>query len=171
MIRLLFSSLLAGMLVVGCHTMHSQKTVRNDIEMLYGPQTLKQLYFDYPKWREVEESYQPDAQTVQNLSALAGPYQVKIFMATWCSDSRREVPRFMHIIKAAGLEQKMDINIWAVDRKLKLDSGLSTRYKIEKVPTFIFYQKGQEIGRIIESPNALTLEADLLKILTAHKSK
>lgn len=171
MIRLLFSSLLIAMLVAGCHTMHSQKTVRNDIEMLYGAQTLKQLYFDYPKWQEMEEAYQPDAQVIQKLSALPGPYQVKIFMATWCSDSRREVPHFMHIIKAAGLEQKMDINMWAVDRKLKLDSGLSTRYQIEKVPTFIFYQNGQEIGRIIESPNALTLEADLLTILTSHKTK
>jgi hypothetical protein len=52
----------------------------------------------------------------------------------------------------------------AVDSK-KQASGLDiTAYDIERVPTFIIYKEGKEIGRIIETP-VQSLEADLQKIL------
>ena len=38
---------------------------------------------------------------------------------------------------------------------------------IEKVPTFIFYKNGIEIGRIIESPEK-SIEKDFLKILNGN---
>ncbi|MCU0370461.1 MAG: thioredoxin family protein [Bacteroidales bacterium] len=43
------------------------------------------------------------------------------------------------------------------------EAGLveTINYNIQKVPTFIIYRKGREIGRIIETPYT-TLEKDLL---------
>ena len=35
---------------------------------------------------------------------------------------------------------------------------------IEKIPTFIFFKHGQELGRIIEKPK-VSLEHDMLEIL------
>jgi len=166
LIQRVLNSFVVGLVIMGCTaTMHSAKVVRNDIEMLYGPVSLKQVYGDDPEWQENAKNYHPDPEIIKKIKLIPGQFQVKIFMATWCSDSRREVPRFMKIVEQAELENRMDINIWAVDRKLKLDSGLAGRYQIKRVATFIFYRNGLELGRIIESPNALTLEADVLRIL------
>jgi len=38
-------------------------------------------------------------------------------------------------------------------------------YKIELVPTFIFYDGDTELGRIIETPQT-SIEGDLLKIIS-----
>jgi thiol-disulfide isomerase/thioredoxin len=91
---------------------------------------------------------------------------VKIIMGTWCSDSRREVPRFFKILDAVNYpSDKVEIICVDEDKKAKGDelNGL----KIELVPTIIFYKDGNELGRIIEAPED-TLEKDMIKILTAH---
>ena len=56
--------------------------------------------------------------------------------------------------------------MWAVDRKKNLPNNLAKEYQIEYVPTFIFLKNGHEIGRIVESPEALYLEEDVLNILS-----
>jgi len=146
--------------------MQSNKIVKNEIEMLYGPTTLDQLYFDYPEWREIQESYQPDSSVSKALSEVEGKFEVKIFYATWCSDSRRELPAYFKIINRTKLNSLISTSMWAVDRKLKLGNGLAEDHNIERVATFIFYQNGKEIGRIIESPDALLLEQDIYAILS-----
>lgn len=145
----------------------SQKVQRNDIEMLYGPITLEQLYFDYPKWREIQSAYQSDTILVKKLSELDGHFEVKIFLATWCSDSRREVPAFFKILAEAKF--KINTQMWALDRELKLDDNLPQEYDIQRVATFIFYRDGIELGRIEESPNALLLEDDIYRILSGSQ--
>jgi hypothetical protein len=56
------------------------------------------------------------------------------------------------------------IDIIAVDRKKQASDVDMTPYSIEKVPTFIFYKNGKEVGRIIETPHT-TLENDMQLIL------
>lgn len=146
--------------------LHSQKVVRNGIEMLYGPVTLKQLYYDYPQWQEIQNKYQPDPALIQKLTELEDSFEVKIFLATWCSDSQREVPAFFKILDVAKLDSKISTPMWAVDRKLKLDNALPQEHNIQRVATFIFYRNGNEIGRIVESPEALLLEQDIYHILS-----
>jgi len=167
MIRRLFSSSLIVFVFISCSSsLVSKKVVKNDIEMLYGPVSIEQIYFDYPQWRNIEQQYQPDPEIVKQLSTIRGPFDVTIFMATWCSDSRREVPHFMKIVQQAGLQDKLNVKLFAVDRKLKLRSGLTQKYHIERVATFIFFKQGKEIGRIVESPEALLLEQDVYAILS-----
>jgi hypothetical protein len=73
------------------------------------------------------------------------------------------VPRFLKILDTTDYPEENLLMI-AVDSK-KQASGLDiTAYDIERVPTFIIYKEGKEIGRIIETP-VQSLEADLQKIL------
>jgi thiol-disulfide isomerase/thioredoxin len=92
---------------------------------------------------------------------------ITIVLGTWCSDSRREVPRFMKIIDLWGFPREkirfigVDINKIA---PLEEYSGLD----IERVPTFIFFEKKIEKGRIIEVP-VTSLEQDTENILAGTK--
>jgi len=144
----------------------SKKVMKNDIEMLYGSIDAEQLYFDYPEWKKIQSAYQPDPAVIKKLSVLDESFDVKLFLATWCPDCRREVPHFYKIMEESGLDEKMKISILAVDRSLDLENDLADQHNLEKVPTFIFYKNNKEIGRIIESPESFLLEEDILKILS-----
>lgn len=148
-------------------TLKSQKVVKNNIEMLYGQTSVEKLYFDYPDWRVEMETYKADSAIIHKLSKVNKKVDVLLFFSTWCSDCEREVPHFFHIMEHAGLNKNMNINMWAVDRKLRLDNDLSQKYQIKRVPTFIFIHNGKEIGRIVESPEAFLLEEDMYNILSA----
>jgi thiol-disulfide isomerase/thioredoxin len=87
---------------------------------------------------------------------------VLVIFGTWCSDSHREVPRFLKIADSIGMTSER-VRLYAVDRSKKDDDGLSARYHIERVPTFIFLKRGEEVGRITESPRT-TMEGDMLTI-------
>jgi thiol-disulfide isomerase/thioredoxin len=88
-------------------------------------------------------------------------------MGTWCSDSRREVPRFLKLLDVLNFNSSAGLKIICVDDNKKGKGDEVDGLNIELVPTFILSQKGKEIGRIIESPK-LTLEKDLLGIISAE---
>ena len=93
---------------------------------------------------------------------------VVVFLGTWCSDSKREVPRFLRIADEVGMDQSR-YTLYALDRKKSSPEGTEKAYAVERVPTFIFLRGGKEIGRIVESPRT-TLEGDILTILVAANS-
>jgi len=81
--------------------------------------------------------------------------------ATWCGDSKEQMPHFVKLCHKAAIE---NVSYYALSRK-KLMPGMDRdQYKIELVPTFIVFRGGQEIGRIIETPQ-VSLEKDLWRIL------
>jgi hypothetical protein len=84
-------------------------------------------------------------------------------MGTWCSDSRREVPRFMKIIESLGYDKKR-LRFIGVDSYKEAPVHNFDSLNIERVPTFIFYNDKIELGRIIEYP-LTSLERDMLVIL------
>jgi len=109
--------------------------------------------------------YKPDAEIVNKLKeqALYKDVSIKIIFGTWCGDSRRELPRFYKIADEANIPDNIE-SLTAIDTKRssrdkKLDSVEFTR-----IPTFIFYKNGKEIGRIVESTKE-SLEKDMLSIL------
>jgi hypothetical protein len=54
-----------------------------------------------------------------------------------------------------------------VDRSKKDAGGLTEKWGITRVPTFVFMRKGQEIGRVVERvPAGSTLEAEIAKIVS-----
>ncbi len=107
--------------------------------------------------------YKPDSSAVKFLSENLKGKKILIVMGTWCSDSRREVPRVIKILDEAKFPES-DLKIITVDRKRKAPGFDPDSLKIEYVPTIIVYENGKELGRIIETP-VETLEVDLVNIL------
>lgn len=87
-----------------------------------------------------------------------------VVLGTWCSDSQREVPRLFKIIDYVHFPE-YNLKMICIDRKKNADETEVQDLKIELVPTIIFFQGSNEIGRIIESPSE-SLEADIVRILT-----
>ncbi len=110
------------------------------------------------------ESYTPDSATLQNLKPLMEGVKISIVMGTWCGDSKLQVPHFYKITDKLGIAEG-DITLICVDGEKKAEHGLIDNMNIERVPTFIFYKDGKELGRIVESPKD-TLEKDALALLS-----
>ena len=91
---------------------------------------------------------------------------VEIFMATWCGDSKRGVPQFYKVMDhlKVGKEQISLINLYDSKKGYKQGPNHEEKGKlIHRVPTFIFYKAGKEIGRIVETP-ATSFEMDIAQI-------
>ncbi len=130
----------------------------------------KQGFLETPftSWFKTEyDAYQPDINIIKQLKPYADKYKTTIIMGTWCSDSRREIPRFLKIMDYAGYSPKT-IKIICVDSKMQTTDTDLTIYKIEKIPTIIISDYTKELGRITETPTK-KLESDLLNILQNNK--
>ncbi len=90
-------------------------------------------------------------------------YEITVVFGSWCSDSQEQVPRFYKILDKAGYNDA-HLTIIAVNRGKQTTEANVSNLNIERVPTFIVYKKGKEIGRIVETPEN-TLEEDLWKIV------
>lgn len=118
----------------------------------------------YREWfiREYD-SYQPSDEVLDQVK-VSNVLSIKVFMGTWCSDSRREVPRFLKICDRLGLDSRR-ISLIGLDREKSAPGIEMDRWAIEYVPTFIFMRGNKEIGRIIETP-IKSLEEDFLDIIS-----
>ena len=90
-------------------------------------------------------------------------------MGTWCGDSQEQTPVFYKILDAADFNYK-NLQMVSVDRSKKTPDNLQEGFNIIRVPTFIFYKKGKEIGRFVEYPRE-SVEADMLKIVSGAAYK
>ena len=119
---------------------------------------------EFLEWFSTEYfGYEPDEFILSQIKELSDGVNIQIFMGTWCSDSRREVPRFLRILDGLKFE-RTKLLIVNVNRKMKSPTHDEKNRNIEFVPTFIIYRNGNEIGRIVEFP-IITLESDLLSLL------
>jgi thiol-disulfide isomerase/thioredoxin len=109
------------------------------------------------------DNYSVDSVTLKGVSDKLKDVKITIVMGTWCSDSRREVPRFLKILDYIGYDQK-NLRLICVDRLKTSPTGDVDKLEIKLVPTFIFYKDADEVGRIVETPKE-TLEKDFVKIV------
>lgn len=116
----------------------------------------------FKDWFDAEyNSYKPDEKTINEIKThIAKNAKIVIVMATWCPDSRREVPRFYKILDEIGFNED-SLTVYAVDRDKRVPNGDVDIYQIDRVSTIIYYHYNYEAGRIIESPQ-VSLEKDLL---------
>lgn len=115
------------------------------------------------------ENYEPNQDIINQLKDKVTNVTVTIFMGTWCEDSQNQVPHFYKILKACQFKER-GINLIAMDRDKTTPELWEKGLNITNVPTFIFYEKGQEINRIVESPK-VSLEQDMLDILSNNGYK
>ncbi|TBN00849.1 hypothetical protein EYD45_13565 [Hyunsoonleella flava] len=119
------------------------------------------------------DDYSLDETTINAIGKALNEYSIKLFMGTWCGDSKREVPRFYKILEACSFPENQ-LSVIALGRKRGMykkspnheEAGLN----IHRVPTFIFYKDGIEVNRIVEHP-VESLEKDILKIVTSNNYK
>ena len=98
---------------------------------------------------------------------LDGITTITVVMGTWCSDSRREVPRFLKIMDIMDFPEEK-ISFIGTDTDKRSPIGGFEEMEIQRVPTFIFFVDNSEAGRIIEVPIA-SLEEDMVSILFTNK--
>lgn len=114
-------------------------------------------------------NYTPDATVIKELKSNLKGITIKGFMGTWCGDSKRETPKFYKVLEQA--DYNLDkVELVTVNRSKRTPDNLQEGHNIIKVPTFIFYKKGKEIGRFVEYPRE-TIEKDFLKIVSEQGYK
>ena len=116
------------------------------------------------------KSYDPDQRIVKQIKRKLKGISVVCFMGTWCGDSKRETPRFYKIMEGASFNFEKNFKLIALNRSKRTPDNLQKGHQIIKVPTFIFYKKGKEIGRYVEFPRE-TLEEDILQIVSSKPYK
>lgn len=110
------------------------------------------------------EEYATNDSLVRELAgSLLKEMEVTVVLGTWCSDSRREVPRFFKVADAVGIPGD-HITVIYVDRDKRAPGIDTDALEIERVPTFIFYLDGLERGRIVEVP-AGSFEEEMYRIM------
>ena len=115
-------------------------------------------------WYEPEyKNYEVNTAELDSIKEKLTDVKIKIIFGTWCSDSRREVPRFLKILDSLTFNPA-DLEMICVDRNKKAEGTGVDKLEIKLVPTFIILRGDKEIGRIVEEPKA-ALEEDLNKIL------
>lgn len=155
---------------------NSEGNPAGEVTDYYQPVTWLLGYFDprmmkqspHEKWYTGGfDRYMPQSEMINKLLDLTeDDLTIKIVMGSWCPDSRREVPRFMKILDIIGFPQEK-ITFVGVDLDKRSPVGGFDDLRIERVPTFIFYKKNVEAGRIIEVPVS-SLEQDMVKILSGN---
>jgi hypothetical protein len=119
---------------------------------------------DFETWKTLRaQDYTPDASAVKAIGERGRDVSVLAIVATWCPDSKREVPRFFKIYDQAGIGLGT-VTLVAVDRTKKDAEGLTGTHQVTRVPTFVFFRGGQEIGRVTERA-VTTLEGDIAAIV------
>jgi thiol-disulfide isomerase/thioredoxin len=111
------------------------------------------------------KAYQVDKETMKKVNkTIFSSMKIKIIMATWCSDSRREIPRLFKILDKQKFDSKNNVFLILVDKNKETKDIDIKDLNINLVPTIIFYFDEKEVGRIIESPKE-SLEKDMLNIV------
>jgi thiol-disulfide isomerase/thioredoxin len=119
-------------------------------------------------WKAAFQKASPDADAAAKLAEVDPGAEVVVYLGVWCSDSRREVPRFWKALEMAG-EVPFEVRHVGVDRSFEAGEVSLEGVDLQAVPTFVVSRDGQEVGRVVEtSPNGI--EHDVLALLSGEKS-
>lgn len=109
----------------------------------------RQGFIDAVTWRrKVDSGYRPDAAAMARL-AKADSFEVRMYMATWCHDSKKWVPRLLALAPQLPIRR---LELVPVDTTKRDPRGWAQRDGLRFTPTTIVLRRGVELGRIIETP-------------------
>ncbi|KGL61961.1 thioredoxin family protein [Polaribacter sp. Hel1_85] len=146
----------------------AEKNKRGDLVGFADKESFNQA--PYNNWfNQKFNTYTPDAATIASLKKELKGVKIKGFMGTWCGDSKRETPRFYKILEQTDFNLN-NFELITVNRSKKTPDNLQEGLNIKRVPTFIFYKEGKEIGRYVEYARE-SLEKDILKIVSGQPYK
>ncbi len=129
--------------------------------ILVGP--VVRSAFDTTSWfRSNSDLYRPTAGLIHQIDSLDAGDSVAVVFGSWCTDSHMWVPIMLSITDSTSLAHKL--GFIAVPRSPEGRKKNAPGLNITKVPTFIFYHDGKEIGRIVEEPEG-DIGENIVKIL------
>ena len=150
------------------HSPISEKDQTGNLIGITSKESLLEL--PYNKWFNPRyKAYQINEANLKKMKSLLVDVNITVFMATWCKASIARVPIFLKILDVAEFDYK-NLKLIAVNRRKKTPDMLEKGYTLIRVPTFIFYKNGKELGRVVESPRK-TIEKDIIKILSGKPYK
>lgn len=146
--------------VIGCSSTAKVAVKPNEhMEIGWTPRSVFQSP-TYAVWFDTGyEHYQPERETLDRLRKMEDSVAITVVYGTWCSDSKREIPRFLKILDSISFPPDR-LTLIAVDRTMQLPAGIKEQYQITNVPTIMIIYRGVEVCRIIESPKT-SLEGDM----------
>lgn len=158
-------------LFVSCTAQKTAIAKKNNTEDLIGFITKNSFnQAPYNTWfTKRYENYTPNPKVILSLKKELKDVKIKGFMGTWCGDSKREIPHFYKILEQTDYNLN-NLELIAVNRSKKTPNNLQKEFTIIRVPTFIFYKDGKEIGRYVEYARK-NLEKDMLAIISGKPYK
>lgn len=140
-------------------------------KIIYGQCLISDLkQAPYASWFTTGfDSYVADQVAIDQLKNINyKEVTIEIFFGSWCGDSKRELPRLLKVLSQLPFPEKQIklIGLGGTDSIYKGSPNREEKGKgIYRVPTFIIYRNGKELGRINEFP-VYTFERDLFTILS-----
>ena len=136
-----------------------------DPEVEIGPLTRDQVEQLDPRFVEAQATAIIDSAAAHELAAAPPGAALKVYLGTWCSDSRREVGRFWRVLDELAEVVPFTIEYVGVDRSKLEPASLLAGADVSHVPTFVVVRDGVECGRVVEkAPH--TIERDLADLLS-----
>jgi thiol-disulfide isomerase/thioredoxin len=131
---------------------------------LTGSVTRSQILAAAPDWEPNLAAYQPKTDALDALKKVSEPVLIEIYFATWCSDSKAHVPALFKVLDLAD-NPLLQAAYTAMPRaKAERSRFIPADRAIDKLPTFVVFRDGKEMGRIVETP-AHSVEEDLAALL------
>src|SRR5580765_4236289 len=111
-----------------------------------GPMTVDDVWTTAPTWKAIYDHYTPEEDAVKRLRAIAMPLHLEIICATWCGDSKRNVPRLLKAVHDAG-NSKISVSVVGIGNDFKQPMAFVQEQHIINVPIVVLTRDGNEIGR------------------------
>jgi hypothetical protein len=138
---------------------------KDSVQIIEGKLTISQLE-EFKWFKNNYASYKPAMSVVDELATFK-KCSLLVILGTWCSDSHELVPQLYKVIDLAGWPQP---ELIGVDRKKQCSTIDIKPLHIEYVPVIVVFEKGKELGRIVETTKN-SIEEDLLEILQKSKQQ
>jgi len=152
----IISSIIIVIAVSACANNHVEKNT-----IAIGEVDQQQLMRKHKYFQQSYQAFQLSDAEVAEIKSWPSDLHIEVYFGSWCHDSVREVPRFLKIVAQSPT---LSNRLVALDYEKSEPRGSAKSHDIKYTPTFIVYQKDQEIGRIIERPN-VSLTADISAML------
>lgn len=133
-----------------------------------GEMSVDKLWETVPVWQSVMKNYEPNAQAVAAIKSNDKDTTLTLAFGTWCPDSKNYVPRLIKALNSAA-NSKIQLKLIGIDNQFREPLSAVQPLRITNVPTVIVERGGHEIGRIVETSSASTMEEDLAAILSGKQ--
>lgn len=165
------SLLLAGGLLLSTLAWAQGNTDKasNKKKVVKGKLTMQALMNDseLPWFYTGVNNYQANDNMLNYIKDNRGKFNVVAVAGTWDEQSQRLLPALYKIMILAGSPDEQVLTFGA-DEKMQTDAPQD--YKVKKLPTFILFRDGKEIGRVSGEVGE-SLESDMAKILLKANRK